>query len=72
MGNKVFISYRRADPDQTIASFLETAFATAGLEVFRDVHTPVGARGAIGGSPTAEQFRNRNALCRESNPECSG
>ena len=46
MGTKIFISYRRAAPDETLAAFLETAFAAAGLDVFRDVHTPVGARWA--------------------------
>ena len=46
MGNKVFISYRREAPDDTVAAFLETELATAGLDVFRDIQTPIGARWA--------------------------
>jgi len=46
MANKVFLSYRRAAPDEAVAAFLESALAAAGLEVFRDVHTPIGARWA--------------------------
>jgi hypothetical protein len=46
MPNKVFISYRRAAPDDALAAFLENRFTGNGLEVFRDVKTPIGARWA--------------------------
>src|ERR1041385_4664635 len=46
MPNKVFISYRRAAPDDALAAFLEGRFTGNGLEVFRDVKTPIGARWA--------------------------
>jgi hypothetical protein len=46
MGKKVFISYRRADPDETVARFLEQALSAVGLDVFRDVNTPIGTRWA--------------------------
>jgi hypothetical protein len=43
---KIFISYRRADPDMALATFLDQSFASAGFEVFRDIKTPIGARWA--------------------------
>lgn len=45
--SKVFISYRRADPDQRLAAFLQQHLASRGLDVFRDVNTPIGARWAV-------------------------
>lgn len=46
MAKKIFISYRRAEPDQGVAEFLDNALSAAGFEVFRDVKTPIGARWA--------------------------
>ncbi len=46
MGNKVFISYRREAPDDTVAAFLQSELTAAGLDVFRDIQTPVGTRWA--------------------------
>ena len=46
MPANVFISYRRASPDLEVSEYLDRAFTVAGLEVFRDVKTPIGARWA--------------------------
>jgi hypothetical protein len=41
---RIFISYRRADPDQRVAAFLHTYLKARGLGVFRDVDMTVGVR----------------------------
>ena len=44
--SKVFISYRRADPDERLAGYIQSELAKEGHSVFRDVDTRIGQRWA--------------------------
>lgn len=56
MASKIFISYRREAPDNTLAAFLASSLAAAGLDVFLDIHIPTGAR-------WAEQIQDALTTC---------